>query len=210
MTRKRLKDWVIPTLGIFVALGSIFCYFLISYLLNYDKDFANITYTTDALIEETVTVNDEINNVIIKPFTSDKVNISKYFYHSKDDEERQTNSLIKYKNIYMPNTGVLYSSDELFDVIAIDDGTITSIKEDEILGFIVEVEHRNNVISVYQSVSNVAVTEGMQIKQGEKIATSGPNSLNDEKENCLHFEVYKDGKLLNPESIYNIEIENIN
>lgn len=210
MTKKRLKDWVIPTLGIFVALGSIFCYFLLSYIFNYEQDFTKKTYTTDALIEETVTVNEEINKTIIKPFTNENVAISKYFYHSKDDEEKQVNSLIKYQNIYMPNTGILYNSDEQFDIVAISNGKVTSVKEDEILGYIVEIEHDNNLVSIYQSVNNVTVTEGAIINQGDKIATSGPNSLENEKENCLHFEVYKDGKLLNPESIYNIEIENIN
>ena len=64
--------------------------------------------------------------------------------------------------------------------------------------------------TIYQSVKDVKVTEGTLVKQGDILATSGPNKLENEKENCLHFEVYKDGNLLNPESIYNIEIENIN
>ena len=210
MTRKRLKDWVLPLLSVFVAIGAIFCYFLLSYIFNYDKQFKNSIFTTDVLIEDTVTVNEEINTTIIKPFTDEKVTISKYYYHSKDDNERQTNSLIKYQNIYMPNTGILYSSDEQFNVVAISDGTITSIKEDEILGYIIEIEHQKNLVTIYQSVSNVTLEEGTTVKQGDVIATSGPNSLENEKANCLHFEVYKDGSLLNPESIYNIEIENIN
>lgn len=210
MIRKRLKDWVLPLLSVFVALGAIFCYFLLSYIFNYDKNFKEGIYTTDVLIEDTVTVNDEINTTIIKPFTSESVTISKYYYHSKDDNERQMKSLIKYQNIYMPNTGILYSSDEQFNVVAISDGTITSVKEDEILGYIVEIEHQNNLVSIYQSVSNVTLEEGTVVKQGDVIATSGPNSLENEKDNCLHFEVYKDETLLNPESIYNIEIENIN
>lgn len=210
MTRKRLKDWVLPLLSVFVAIGAIFCYFLLSYIFNYDNQFKNSIFTTDVLIEDTITVNEEINTTIIKPFKDEKVTISKYYYHSKDDNERQTNSLIKYQNIYMPNTGILYSSDEQFDVVAISDGTITSIKEDEILGYIIEIEHQNNLVTIYQSVSNVILEEGTVVKQGDVIATSGPNSLENEKANCLHFEVYKDGSLLNPESIYNIEIENIN
>ena len=210
MTKKRLKDWVLPTLGIFVAIGSVFTYFLLTYIFNYEKDFTKDTYTTDVLIEESVTVNEEINKTIIKPFTSTKVAVSKYFYHSQDESERQTNSLIKYQNIYMPNTGILYSSDEKFDILAVDDGKVTSVKKDEILGYIIEIEHTNNVITIYQSVSDVKVEEGATIKQGDIIASSGSNSLENEKENCLHFEVYKDGKLLNPESVYNIETENIN
>lgn len=209
MTKKRLKDWVLPAMGIFVALGSIFCYYLLTYLINYEENYTN-TFVTDSLIEETITVNDEMSHSIIKPFTSEKVQISKYYYQTTDDNEKQKNSLIKYQNIYMPNTGILYTSEENFDVISIADGKVTSIKEDEILGYIIEIEHTNNLVSIYQSVKDVVVVEGQEIYRGDKIAISGTNNLEDSSNNNLHFEVYKDGTLLNPETIYNIEIENIN
>lgn len=209
MTKKRLKDWVLPAMGIFVALGSIFCYYLLTYLINYEENYTN-TFVTDSLIEETITVNDEMSHSIIKPFTSEKVQISKYYYQTTDDNEKQKNSLIKYQNIYMPNTGILYTSEENFDVISIADGKVTSIKEDEILGYIIEIEHTNNIVSIYQSVKDVVVVEGQEIYRGDKIAISGTNNLEDSSNNNLHFEVYKDGTLLNPETIYNIEIENIN
>lgn len=209
MIKKRLKDWVLPAFGVFVALGSIFCYYLLTYLINYEKNYTN-SFVTDSLIEETITVNDSMSHTIIKPFISENVTISKYYYQSTDDNERQTNSLIKYQNIYMPNTGILYTSTEEFDVISIANGKVTSIKEDEILGYIVEVEHSNNLVSIYQSVKDVVVAEGQEISQGDIIAKSGTNNLEDSSDNNLHFEVYKDGTLLNPETIYNIEIENIN
>ena len=196
-------------MGIFVALGSIFCYYLLTYLINYEENYTN-TFVTDSLIEETITVNDEMSHSIIKPFTSEKVQISKYYYQTTDDNEKQKNSLIKYQNIYMPNTGILYTSEENFDVISIADGKVTSIKEDEILGYIIEIEHTNNIVSIYQSVKDVVVVEGQEIYRGDKIAISGTNNLEDSSNNNLHFEVYKDGTLLNPETIYNIEIENIN
>lgn len=209
MIKKRLKDWVLPAFGVFVALGSIFCYYLLTYLINYEKNYTN-SFVTDSLIEETITVNDSMSHTIIKPFISENVTISKYYYQSTDDNERQTNSLIKYQNIYMPNTGILYTSTEEFDVISIANGKVTSIKEDEILGYIVEVEHSNNLVSIYQSVKDVVVAEGQEISQGDIVAKSGTNNLEDSSDNNLHFEVYKDGTLLNPETIYNIEIENIN
>lgn len=209
MTKKRLKDWVIPALGVFVALGSIFCYYLLTYLITYEENYTN-SFVTDSLIEDTITVNENVSHTITKPFISENVTISKYYYQTTDDNERQTNSLIKYQNIYMPNTGILYTSTENFDVVSISNGKVTSIKEDEILGYIVEIEHSNNLVSIYQSVKDVVVTEGQEINQGDIIAKSGPNNLEDSSENNLHFEVYKDGVLLNPETIYNIEIENIN
>lgn len=207
MTKKRLKDWVIPTLALLVAGGTLFLYYMIGCILN-DNPVPEDIMFVDVLQEqeETIEVQEEITNQATKPYTDEKVTISKYYYNKDDEETRQQQSLIKYENIYMPNTGVLYSSDKEFNIVASLDGTITSIKEDEILGNIIEIEHSNNIVTIYQSIKNVNVKIGDNVKQGDLIALSGSNKLENEKENCLHFEVYKDGNLINPEEFYNIDL----
>jgi stage II sporulation protein Q len=207
MTKKRLKDWVIPTLALFVAGGALFLYYMIGCILNdelvpEDIMFVNILKEN----QETIEVQKEVTNTVVKPYTDESVTISKYFYSKEDDEARQQRSLIKYENIYMPNTGILYSSDKEFNVIAVLDGKISSIKEDEILGNIIEVEHSNNIVTIYQSVKNVSVKIGDTVKQGDIIALSGSNKLENEKDNCLHFEVYQEGNLINPENFYNLDL----
>lgn len=202
MTRKKLKDWVIPTLGIIVLIGALILYYILGRVLNYDL-VPEDTYVTDALIDNTIEVQQEIESSISKPYNSQDVKISKYFYLEEDEESKQQQSLIRYENIYMPNTGILYSSSKEFDIISILDGKVTSVKEDEILGNIVEIEHSNNIVSIYQSIKNVQVKIGDQVKQGDVIAKSGSNKLENEQDNCLHFELYKDGTLINPEELYN-------
>ena len=202
MTRKKLKDWVIPTLGIIVLIGALILYYILGRVLNYDL-VPEDTYITDALIDNTIEVQQEIESSISKPYNSQDVKISKYFYLEEDEESKQQQSLIRYENIYMPNTGILYSSSKEFDIISILDGKVTSVKEDEILGNIVEIEHSNNIVSIYQSIKDVQVKIGDQVKQGDVIAKSGSNKLENEQDNCLHFELYKDGTLINPEELYN-------
>lgn len=202
MTRKKLKDWVIPTLGIIVLIGAIILYYILGRVLNYDL-VPEDTYVTDALIDNTIEVQQEIESSISKPYNSQDVKISKYFYLEEDEESKQQQSLIRYENIYMPNTGILYSSLKEFDIISILDGKVTSVKEDEILGNIIEIEHSNNIVSIYQSIKDVQVKIGDQVKQGDVIAKSGSNKLENEQDNCLHFELYKDGTLINPEELYN-------
>lgn len=204
MTKKRLKEWVIPTLGLIVLIGALLLYYLLSNLLNINL-VPEDTYFTNILIDtnSTMKVNNIIDSTIINPYTSKNVSISKYYYNKDDEETRQQQSLIKYDNIYMPNTGILYSSDEEFEIISILDGKVSSIKTDDILGNIIEIEHNNNVVTIYQSVKDVKVKEGDTIKQGDIIALSGSNKLEDEKNNCLHFEVYKDGSLINPLNFLN-------
>ncbi len=202
MTRKKLKDWVIPTLGIIVLIGALILYYILGRVLNYDL-VPEDTYVTDALIDNIIEVQQEIESSISKPYNSQDVKISKYFYLEEDEESKQQQSLIRYENIYMPNTGILYSSSKEFDIISILDGKVTSVKEDEILGNIVEIEHSNNIVSIYQSIKDVQVKIGDQVKQGDVIAKSGSNKLENEQDNCLHFELYKDGTLINPEELYN-------
>ncbi len=202
MTKKRLKDWVIPALSLFVLTGLLLLYYLLN-SISQASLVPSDTYFIDILLDNKITteVNKEIQTEIIKPYKGENITISKYYYNSKDDETRQQQSLIKYENIYMPNTGILYSSDTEFEILAILDGKVTSVKEDDILGNIVEIEHSDNIVTIYQSIKDVKVKPGDIIKQGDTIALSGPNKLENEKDNCLHFEVYKEGNLINPETI---------
>ena len=207
MTKRRLREWVIPVLAIFVVACTLFLYYIIGSVLN-DNLVAENTMFVDILQgnEKTIEVQKEIVEKAIKPFTEDSVLISKYYYQENDEEAKQQQSLIKYENIYMPNTGILYSSDQEFDIISVLDGKVTIVKEDKILGNIIEIEHSNNIITIYQSVKEVLVKEGDIVKQGDLIAKSGSNKLENEKANCLHFEVYKEGNLINPEDLFNIEL----
>ena len=202
MTKKRLKEWVIPALSLFILTGLLLLYYLLN-SVSQTSLVPSDTYFIDILLDNKITteVNKEIQTEIIKPYKGENITISKYYYNSKDDETRQQQSLIKYENIYMPNTGILYSSDTEFEILAILDGKVTSVKEDDILGNIVEIEHSDNIVTIYQSIKDVKVKPGDIIKQGDTIALSGPNKLENEKDNCLHFEVYKEGNLINPETI---------
>ena len=103
----------------------------------------------------------------------------------------------------MPNTGILYRNNNEFSINSILDGTITNIKEDEILGNIIEIEHENNLVSVYENVTNITLKVGDKVKKGDVIATSLPNKLDNDNGYALHFEVYKEGKIVNPEEIFN-------
>lgn len=207
MTRRKLRKWVLPALSVFVLVGGIFCYYLINNLMSYSVTNGD-TYVTNSIVEEdSMEVNNELEKVfILRPYNTDKVTVSKYFYQSNDEEAKQQASLIRYENIYMPNTGILYASDEEFDIIASLDGKVTNIKEDEILGNIVEIENSYNIITIYQSVKDVTVKVGDTVKQGDVIAKSGSNKLANEKENCLHFEIYENGNIKNPEEMFDKEL----
>ena len=90
-----------------------------------------------------------------KPYVSEKVNIKSGFYSKDYEDETQEKALIFYQNTYMPSSGTMYASSENFDVVAVYDGKIKSIKTDEILGNVVEISHSDNLTTIYYSLKDV-------------------------------------------------------
>ena len=148
----------------------------------------------------TPTINE--TKAIIRPYTSQEVSATIPYYNIDGTNDEQAAALIYYEGIYMQNTGVLYTSNNQFDVVSILDGTIKNVKEDSLMGNIVEIEHTNNLTTVYQSLGEVKVNVGDKVSQGDVIATSGQNKITTDTSNALHFEVFYKGEVFNPEEFY--------
>lgn len=158
--------------------------------VNNNQDDTNITPTVS------------VTKTIIRPYTSTDVSATIPYYNIDGTNDEQAAALIYYEGIYMQNTGVLYTSNNTFDVVSILDGTVKNIKEDSLMGNIVEIEHTNNLTTVYQSLGEVKVKVGDTVKQGDVIATSGQNKITTDTSNALHFEVFYKGEVFNPEEFY--------
>lgn len=147
---------------------------------------------------------------IIRPYTDKEIKIVKDFYDYKAEEEKQQNSIIYYESTYLQNSGVSYGGKEdSFDVVSILDGTVISVKEDKTLGQIVEIRHSNDMISVYQSLSEITVKKDDEIKQGTIIGKSGSSNISKELNNHLHFELIIKGQIVNPENYYDKKVDEL-
>lgn len=205
----KLKSLVVPSMYALSLLLFVFSMYFVQKMLS-DTLLKDKTLTD----EETEYVDNEIieNNeylpvvgvkeTIIKPFTSDDVQISKNYYDYMGEADSQQNSIIYYENTYMQNSGIDYSSDNIFDVVSILEGTVIDVKSDSVMGTIVEIRHTNELISVYQSLSEVTVKIDDKVVQGQIIGKSGKSNLNLDKENNLHFELYYMGEIVNPLDYY--------
>lgn len=139
---------------------------------------------------------------IIRPYTDQNIEIGKNYYDYKAETQNQEDSIIYYENTYIQNTGVDYISKNIFNVNAVASGKVLSITTDDITGTTIKIEHENNIISVYQSIKDIKVKENDEVKQGQIIATSGTNNISSDLGNHLHFELYKDNILVNPENFF--------
>lgn len=147
--------------------------------------------------------------VINKPFNDESVKIVKNYYSVSDDEETQQNSIIFYENTYMPSSGISYGNDTDFDILAILDGKVVEVKEDDILGNIITIEHDNGIISSYQSVTDIKVKVDDMVKQGDILAKSFTSNISSDLGNHLYFELMINGVNVDPEEYYGNCIDEI-
>lgn len=213
MKMKRIKPLVIPMIYGVCVIAFLFCMYFAGKLSNNflfkDKNVTN--YVDGEIVSEHD--NDipvvSTSSIIVRPYLDSNVSIYKTFYDYQDEINNQENSIILYEGTYMQNSGVDYTSDNSFDVISILDGTVINVYENEILGTSIEIRHNNDLISVYQSLSDVTVKEGDNVIQGQILAKSGLSNINRELNNHLHFELYYKGTIVNPEEYYNKSVDEL-
>lgn len=171
-----------------------------------DKD--NFDYVSKTIFDDVIPVVNEVD-VIKRPYLDSDIKILKTFYDYQDDSENQENSLIYNENTYIQNSGVSYGKDSTFDVVAILSGIVIDVKEDNLLGKIIEIRHSNDVISVYQSLSEVNYKINDTVMQGDVIGKSGISNISKELNNHLHFELIVKGLNVNPENYYDKKLADL-
>lgn len=142
--------------------------------------------------------------IMIKPYNDNNVKEIKSFYDYKGKETEQEKSLLNYDTTYIQNNGIAYGGiNNTFDVVSTLDGKITSIKDDKLLGKIITIEHSQNIITTYQSLSEVTVKEGDEISQGTVIGKAGNSNLDKNLGKHILFKISINNSYVNPNSCYN-------
>lgn len=167
------------------------------------------TYVLKDIASEEVAVVKPVEDKIEKPYLNNNVNISIDYYDYDAKLEDQEDQIIKIDRTYMPNTGILYTSETDFEVVSILDGEVLSVETSDTLGSIIEVKHSNDIVSKYSSLKNVKVKKGDIIKQGQVIASSGENKISPESTNMLLFEFIYKGNNANPNKFYGMELSEL-
>ena len=207
MESRRIKKsavYAIYSIGIIALIGTIYLIETSIAKDSFKENDDNYGYVSKTIFDETVPVMNEANGVqLIRPYTDEKVKIVKNYYDYKGEEETQKNSIFFHEDTYMQSTGVSYGGVDDFDVVAVLDGTVTSVREDELLGNIVEIKHNNNLTSVYQCLKDVSVKKDDKVSQGQPIAKAGTSNIDTSLKNHVYFELIQDGKVINPEEQFN-------
>lgn len=201
----KLKPFVLPSVYLLLIFALVLSVFLTTQNNSLEGE-EKITYVSSSIVGgEVPVVNTEVK--LIYPYTKEGVQLGKYFYDYQAEGTRQEQSIIYHENTYMQNSGVDFVLDTPFEVVAVLDGTVVSVKNDELLGNIVEIQHENDFISVYQSLSEVSVKKDDVVTQGQTIGKTGENKLDESLKNHLHFELFHKGQVVNPENYFDKSLQ---
>lgn len=213
--KRRLKKSVVYVLYGFafvIMLGGLFFIDSSSEKVNLDssEDYKYVSKDIiDTVKDIPVNVIEDTKVLINKPYNDESVKIVKNYYSVTDDEDTQKNSIIFYENTYLPSSGVSYGNDADFDILAILDGKVLEVREDEILGNVITIEHSNGIVSSYQSVADIRVKADDMVKQGDIIAKSSTSNISTDLGNHLYFELMINGLNVDPEDYFGKCIDEI-
>lgn len=84
-------------------------------------------------------------------------------------------------------------------VNAMYDGTVIDVKETFAMGNIVTIDHGDNVVATYASLSDVQVVKGQTVKKGDKIGAVSTTASNEFMDGAhLHLEIAVNGSSVDP------------
>ncbi|WP_066070565.1 M23 family metallopeptidase [Neobacillus soli] len=202
------KRWVFP--AIYIASAAIILTAVLWYQSSnsatdkYDYKSTDIAGKKDQ--EQAVEVSKALENFKMPVVKADEAVVKTKFYDFDGKTEDQEAALVFYNNRYQPNTGVdiTVKNGETFDVVASLSGTVTRVDEDDaVLGNVIEIENDKGIVTKYQSIKDIKVEVGQQVKQGQILAKAGQSLFNEKAGTHVHFEIRKDGVAVNPTNYFN-------
>ena len=125
------------------------------------------------------------------------------FYEKDGTKEDQEKSLIKYGTSYRTSVGTSFQNKDntSFDVLAALSGTVVEIKDSPLYGNYIVLEHNDKLKTYYYSLSEVTISVGTKVAQGDKIGVSGNSEIDKEAGNHVYFKIVRDTNHLNPERV---------
>ncbi|NHC38458.1 M23 family metallopeptidase [Bacillus sp. MM2020_1] len=201
------KRWVFP--AIYIASAAIILTAVLWYQTSNnasDKyDYKSTDIAGKKNQEPAIEVSKTLEDFKMPVEKADAAIVKTKFYDFNGKAEDQEAALVFYNNTYQPNTGidVTMKDDESFNVVASLSGTVTRVDEDAVLGNVIEVEHDKGIVTQYQSVKDIKIKVGQEVKQGQVLATAGQSLFNEKAGTHVHFEIRKDGIAVNPSDYFN-------
>lgn len=99
---------------------------------------------------------------------------------------------------YRSHTAIDFKCAQGGKVVAINDGLVLLVENDNLLGKVVEIDHGGKLVAKYCGLNTVNVSQGDYVTIGQTLGTLGTVPFELNSESHLHFETTLDGKKVNP------------
>ena len=159
-----------------------------------------------AIVLTSLSAKNDVENV--EPTNADVITFSLPVVNANvlkgySDTELQYNKTL---NVWELHRGVDFAANIGEDVLACYDGTVTKITNNLLNGTVIEIDHGNGLKTCYGSLDSVAsVNVGDAVKKGDVIGKASNTATGEVSETGeVHFEVWKDGALVDPASYLDI------
>lgn len=174
---------------------------------------------TPTVVQETITHSDATTEtqvtttpapeVLGYPYV-EPIAIVRHYYEVDASDEVKAQSMDYFEGVYRPSLGIDFSNgEEAFEVVASISGTVQDVKEDPVFGGCLSIVGENGVEVTYQSLAEIAVSEGDTVAQSDYLGMSGTNIYEADLNNHIHFVVEKNGQTVNPEDYFEVALSEI-
>lgn len=150
--------------------------------------------------DDAVPVNANVEEMAWPVTDHTALDVVSNYYDKNASAEDKAAAMLEYQEQFIPQTGIALAreDEQTFDVLAAKSGKVTAVDKQPLVGQLVEITHPDGLVTVYQSLDNVKVKVGTEVKKGDVIAQAGRNELEKDEGVHLHFEVREGESTLNP------------
>lgn len=202
---QRKNKWIFP--AVYIAAAALLLTAVVWFSSTGDDAAQDPTDTENPVTEndgDSVVVNTLLEDFVWPVENPEEAKVVNGFWSADASKEEQENALVFYNNQFRPNKGIdlAMENGESFNVVASMAGLVSDVREDAELGNVIEIEHAEGVVTMYQSVTDIQVEVGDQVEQGQVLAKAGQSLLNQAAGTHAHFEVRVDGVAVDPQKAF--------
>ena len=139
--------------------------------------------------------------------------VKREFFDVDADASVLANAVMTNGTTYIESRGLSYGveGNKVFDVYTSLPGEVLTVSGDSesLEGYTVTIKHDDNLITVYSSLSSVAVNVGDKLEENFKIGVSGTTIKDIDAGIHVHLEVVYDGVYINPKEVLGKELTEI-
>jgi murein DD-endopeptidase MepM/ murein hydrolase activator NlpD len=168
----------------------------------------------DTAFADKIDTNVEMKNVQSDSIFNELVGPDKYKFSYLQNPAQ--NKLLSEMNFFTPVEGVVVNrfyaapghfgtdivAEEHSHISAVLDGTVVFAEWSVTTGYVVQIQHSNNIISIYKHNSDITVKPGDRVTAGDVIAIMGDEGKYSTGPH-LHIEIWQNGMPIDPEAYIN-------